>query len=248
MRCIPDYDLVKAAALIEDLADLQRTWDDGIHICPPQSRLASVAQRPVCLHLHGGFGFSECEEILTCLCTQLNMGLVAPNSFARRLRHPNIAPDSLDTGSFPLADLYRRAELLFAYQQLHSLEWVDQSRIILSGFSEGGAAVALWGGATNCCAALITSWSCSAPTHWAWANGLRIPETTPTLVLMAEHDPWFDRNGWRPHLNLYQGEHRCVIVPGTDMHDIFKMEEVQTEYLMFLKKLINKKGSVVDNA
>lgn len=228
-------DLHDAFLLTEDPEDLELSWRAALVRRPPGSVLTEKFTTPVLLHLHGAFGFSECETVLTELCYSMGIAFVAPNSFARRHRVSNCLSGSIETGGFPLADLYRRSELIYAYHALLQESWVDPNRIALSGFSEGAAAVSVWGSEVRCCAALVISWSCSAPHYCDWVDGLRLPPDVPVLQAVSAHDPWFDRDGWRTTRLPRRTAFRQLIFSNTAEHDVYILPSFQDACSQFFR-------------
>ncbi|MDH1270470.1 dienelactone hydrolase family protein [Rhizobium pusense] len=226
-------DLHDAFLLTDDNEDLRRSWDGGIHFRPFDSSI-SLERVPVVLHFHGAYGFSDCEEVMRSVCNEAGYAFIAPNSFSRKYRRSNCIEGTTESGMFPPADLYRRAELIYAFEQVKNLGWADSDRVVLSGFSEGGEAVAVWGHLVPCRAAIISAWSCSAPPEWDWAHGLRLPNDVPILQVVSELDPWFDKPGWRPHYTTNRQSARQFFLPGSDLHEVYRLEMIQEEYRRFL--------------
>ncbi|WP_407854523.1 dienelactone hydrolase family protein [Burkholderia gladioli] len=222
-------DLHDAFLLTDDKVDLARAWDGALVVRP------EVGGRiPVVLHMHGAYGIGECEAVMATICNECGFAFVAPDSFARRYRKSNCIAGTIESGTFPPADVYRRAELIHAHEQLMNTAWVDPDRVVLSGYSEGGEAVAVWGHLVRCRAAIITAWSCRAPAEWGWADGLRLPAGLPVLQALAQGDPWFDRPGWHPSGLEPRAGLEQLIVADCELHEAYRLEVVKQAYRRFL--------------
>ncbi|AOJ04002.1 hypothetical protein WS70_19065 [Burkholderia mayonis] len=231
-------DLYDAFLLTDDADDLARAWE-GALVARPGRIVGRAAddKLPVVLHMHGAYGIGECEEVMAAISNELGLAFVAPDSFARKYRRSNCIAGTIESGTFPPADIYRRAEILHAFSELKKTPWVDANRIILSGYSEGGEAVAVWGHLVPCCAAIVTAWSCCAPAEWNWADGLRLRADLPVLQVIADGDPWFDRPGWHPALLEARESFEQVIVVGSTLHEVYRLEAAQQAYRRFMGKL-----------
>ncbi|PRY09103.1 dienelactone hydrolase [Paraburkholderia sp. BL25I1N1] len=198
---------------------------------------------PVLLHLHGAFGLSETEVILAALARRTGFVFFAPDSFARKMRFSNCQIENCEIGTFPLADLYRRAELLDAVRRVEASPFIEPGPLVVSGFSEGGAAVSIWGGAVQADAYIIAGWSCSAPKNWGWADGLRTPDHKAVLHIQADRDPWFTRPGWRRRETAKPPWVREIIVDSDD-HYVCRDERAQNAVTAFLDGIRSARGPV----
>lgn len=88
---------------------------------------------PLVIHAHGCKGINRSDELVMKLYQKLGYVVFAPNSFALN-RNPTC-------GSGNVA---RTAEIERALQLLTSKKWIDASRILVSGFSEGGLNAAVY--------------------------------------------------------------------------------------------------------
>ena len=251
-------DLAEAFALAEDSQELARTWDQGFVAIPApafgpdgkalfgmfgqadtQQRLAALApgvSLPVVLYLHGCTGIGVTAAQLPLVAEQAGFAMIAPNSFGRAVRPKNCDSTTHSSGMFPPALLYRRAELIAAFDRLRQLDWVDPARIVLAGFSEGGIAVALWGGAVEVAGYAVLGWTCTAPPDWGWLVGLRTPTDRPALAMVSRDDPWYDWPGWRGDcLSADHGDVQSLVLerPG---HVVLYYPEAQDALLKFLRR------------
>lgn len=88
---------------------------------------------PLVIHAHGCKGVNRSDEVAMKLYQKLGYVVFAPNSFGLN-RSPTC-------GSGNVA---RTAEIESALQLLASKKWIDASRILVSGFSEGGLNAAVY--------------------------------------------------------------------------------------------------------
>lgn len=243
------------ALLAEDPAELARTWErawvalpgaavgateaviagfwSAAHVQAALARVPPDAKLPVVVFLHGCTGIELEEGKYERLAPKLGFAIVFPDSFARRTRGRNCDPGDYSDGQFPAAYPYRWAEARHARAELAKAPWVDQSRVVLAGFSEGGIATALYDGA-DYAAYLVTGWTCHSPR--AWMDGLRVPEGAPLLAVVMKRDPWTDWPGWRGDCGAYmagRGAARSFVVEGSG-HAVLSYPEAQKTVREFL--------------
>ena len=103
----------------------------------PSSRLPAV------IFLHGCRGFGTGNGFVPYFLDE-GFAVFAPNSFAR----PGRTPFCNGGSSIPMEERidFRREELEFTLARLRDVPWIDTSRLILAGFSEGGHTVSSWSG------------------------------------------------------------------------------------------------------
>lgn len=253
-------DLAEAYARTEDPDELERTWT-GAEVWIPghligrdtvaiagslgaehvQRRLAQIPEGrrfPVVVFLHGCTGIGIPEHKASQLLDNAGYAVIMPNSFSRRLRERNCNYSTFAAGMFPVAYLYRRAELIYALSRLRSLAWVDPDRVLLGGFSEGAVATALWGGEVDARAYIVTGWTCTAPPEFEWLRGLRTPKTRAVLAIVAEHDPWHNWRGWRGHCGHDVPEHPNIVslvIEGASVHNVFVYPQAQQAIIEFAR-------------
>jgi dienelactone hydrolase len=182
--------------------DVAPTWDEARVFLPGSAvplKPASVAARddplPTVLYLSGCTGFDYSHDGTmggwAQTLTASGYAVVMPTSFAREYR-----PHACDQPTYTYApelviavsDM-RQEEIEYALARLRASSWVDQRNLFLMGHSEGGAAVARWGG-RGFSGHIISGWMCAAPPYPA-LDGIKAPLETPVLAIHFETDPWF---------------------------------------------------------
>ena len=148
-------------------AEVIKTWAGGIHTLPGSAtvsgsrRLAYIidenpeewgirveqeylrpgARVPAVIYIHGCRGPNTAHAWAVTV-NKLGFAFFAPDSFQRT----NRVAGCYDGGSYDWRMRMRYEEILYALHQVRSLQWIDQNRLVLMGKSEGGAAVARFGG------------------------------------------------------------------------------------------------------
>ena len=115
---------------------------------------------------------------------RLGYVVVEPNSMARANRIADCAGNSDKRDIMGL----RFEEAEYAASMLKQFSWTDQKKLVLAGFSEGGAAAALYPG-DEFGARIIMGWTCNAP--YAWWQGIRGPADSPILAIVGSEDPYY---------------------------------------------------------
>jgi dienelactone hydrolase len=185
-----------------------------------QAPRIAKAKVPVILFLHGssGLGLKAIGEWQRWLAT-LGYASIAPDSM--------VLPDRITYTSPVGKDIYekvhalRASEIPLVLNALRDLAWADPRRLVLSGASEGGPAVARYAGA-DFAGRMIFSWSCE-DNYFVEAHRTVVPNE-PVLNVMSATDPFFSRanpyigNGdVQGHCGAALREHRnttIVLIPG----------------------------------
>lgn len=142
-------------------------------------RISSSKKLPVVVFLHGCSGPNP-DAVKNFL--RLGYVVVEPNSMARPERLADCAADSDKRDIMRL----RFGEATYAAGALKQFLWTDVNKLILAGFSEGGAAAALYPG-PEFSARIILGWTCTSPS--AWWQGIRGPPHSPVLAVVGSEDP-----------------------------------------------------------
>jgi dienelactone hydrolase len=185
-----------------------------------QAPRIAKARVPVVLFLHGssGLGLKAIGEWQRWLAT-LGYASIAPDSMSLPDRITYTSPVGKDV--YEKIHALRASEITLALTALGDLPWVDPRRLILSGASEGGPAVARYAG-PEFAGRMIFSWSCE-DNYFVDAHRTIVP-SEPVLNVMSSTDPFFSRanayigNGdAQGHCGAALREHKTttiVLIPG----------------------------------
>lgn len=172
---------------------------------------------PVIVFLHGssGLGLKAIGDWQTWLAS-IGIASIAPDSFA--------LPDRV-TYTSPIANtIYERihalrsSEIPIAIAGLQGASWADKSRLILSGASEAGPAVARYEG-REFAARIMFAWSCE-DNYFVEGHGTRVVPDQPVLNVISSVDPYFSQaNAWVGNANAkghcaaaFNAEKRVTVV------------------------------------
>ncbi|NQU56823.1 MAG: hypothetical protein HQ513_06275 [Rhodospirillales bacterium] len=135
---------------------------------------------PAVIHLHGCSGQGSTHAWAT-IYTKLGFAFFAPDSFMRPGRQIRCYSQSDRSGM-------RLEEMKYTLSQLRRLPWIDQSRLVLSGFSEGGESVGAYNG-DDFMALVVLGADCG------WSGGSPyVSPHTPVLNIVGGDDH-FDSEG-----------------------------------------------------
>jgi poly(3-hydroxybutyrate) depolymerase len=136
---------------------------------------------PLILFMHGcaGFGAGLGGGSSNAVTTFRSLGyaVIAPDSFARLGRKRNCAGNKKGILSL------RQGEIKHALTQISKLEWVDPSRLILAGHSEGAQSVAGYGGGDVFAGYIMLGFGCTR------GIGRGISTSRPVLAIQGARDP-----------------------------------------------------------
>ncbi len=136
------------------------------------SAMEGKAKIPAVIFLHGCGGLGGNSIDAMNLFSNAGYSVFAPNSFARPGR-------ARSCGRVRGVMHFRDAEIRQALFELKKFSWIDQSKLVLAGFSEGGIAAAEFGGSAFK-ARVILGWGCS--------RGIAASSDVPVLNLVGERD------------------------------------------------------------
>jgi dienelactone hydrolase len=150
-------------------------------------------QVPLVVFMHGSSGL-ELKAIgeWQLWLASLGVASIAPDSFALPDRITYKSPVGKDV--YEKIHALRASEITLAVQALKSVTWVDTTRLVLAGTSEGGPAVARYDG-KEFVGRILYSWSCE---NNYFVDGHRTaPLTQPVLNVMSSTDVFFSpSNSW----------------------------------------------------
>jgi dienelactone hydrolase len=131
--------------------------------------------RPVVVFMHGCGGYNQSYVEFF---RKLGYVVVAPNSMIRN--REAACPTNLNVVAL------RTEEVQLMVERMAAWNWVDRSRLVLAGYSEGGVTTALYH-QDHFRAKIIMGWTCrSASPLWAGISGRK-----PVLALVGSADHWY---------------------------------------------------------
>ena len=199
---------------------------------------------PVVVFLYGSSGLSSkaIPDWQLWLASQ-GIASLAPDSFALRNRVTYKSPVSKDL--YEKVHALRSSEIELALKALKQQPWVDKTRLVLSGISEGGPAVARYRG-DEFVARILYSWSCEN-NYFVEDHRTAIPDSQPVLNVMSSTDLYFSpENSWlgNPQAKGHCGDtlrnHKqsiIVLLPGAP-HTLLNLPASQNATLAFLKEAL----------
>ena len=154
----------------------------------------SARQVPVLVLLHGssGLGLKAIGEWQQWLAG-LGYASIAPDSFALPDHVTYKSP--IDKESYEKIHALRASEIAPALAALKGQAWVDSSKLILAGTSEGSVPVARYPG-NEFVARILYAWSCEA-NYFVIEPRNSFEPGKPVLNIISASDPFFSRsNAW----------------------------------------------------
>lgn len=182
---------------------------------------------PVVLYLHGCAGIGSQGLTYRKLLLKQGYAVFMPDSFARgRLKCGQEGPLSQRVEM-------RTGEVTNALKELKKLSWVDQHRIILMGFSEGGNTVDNWS-RPGFEAEIILSSACTL-TDTGSPNA---PKNVPVLAIVGANDDY--RPGQSCKITRTIGGSRSIVIPNAH-HQVAKFAKTQAAIKTFLSQCCRKR-------
>lgn len=155
---------------------------------------AVTGRFPVVLFLHGssGLGLKAIGEWQRWLAS-LGAASIAPDSFTLPDRITYTSP--VDKATYEKIHALRASEIAATLVALLKQPWVDPSRIVLAGTSEGSVAVARYAG-SEFAGRIVYSWSCE-PNYFVVEPKNAFEADKPVLNVISSVDPYFSQaNPW----------------------------------------------------
>ena len=184
--------------------------------------LKSGAKMPVVLYMHGCKGMSRQAELFRDLLVSEGYAVFMPDSFQRPGRK-----QCGEQGKLRDRVALRTREVEFALAQIKQLSWVDQSRLMLMGFSEGGNTTDNWskpGFASH----LIMGSACTLV-----GGKPAAPAGTPVLAVVGSNDEY--RPGKSCRVDESDGISMSIVISGAG-HSVAQYPETQQAIRSFLQK------------
>lgn len=181
-------------------------------------------------------------------CASPAPGQPAARSVRMRSRVTYTSP--IDKPTYERVHALRLAELENALTRAIALPWVDPTRIVVIGTSEGAVPIARLSDARPV-ARVMYAWSCER-NYFVEEPRTAIPQETPVLSMIAAKDPYFSpENSWsgdapiKGTCTAALKNHRdaSVVTISTDKHTIVNMRETQDIARAFLSRVLGRAAS-----
>ncbi|MCP5410169.1 MAG: dienelactone hydrolase family protein [Chromatiaceae bacterium] len=179
---------------------------------------------PAVLYMHGCTGISSGYAWGNELAS-MGLAVFLPDSYARPNRDPWCSLKRGSLAPFEWRIQQRIHELEYALSQIRNLPWVDQDRVVLMGFSEGGATVAYYP-RKDFVAHIVIGQDCPIGFSRGGPNGI------PVLNIVGSEDEW--GKGLCNIAPDAQGS-RSVLIKGA-YHDVSQEPEAHAALAEFLAK------------
>lgn len=218
-----DFTLPTSATKSGDTESFSPSYVDNRWITSAGDLLIPGIKIPVAIHLHGCSGFTVNDESHVYRDILLSQGyaVIMPNSFSRSGRKKLCGKGDM-FGRIAL----RNEEVNFALKRIREMHWVDQDRIVLTGFSEGGNTADNW--RTKDFAGIIVYGSACTES----GGTPNAPEDVPVLAIVGEYDDY--RPGLSCKITRKVGGSRSIVLPGED-HFIATNPQTREAVVKFLK-------------
>lgn len=200
-----------------------KSWRNDIGwMSKANAAVKSGVKVPVVLYMHGCAGIHKQGEAYRTFMLQQGYAVLMPDSFARgRL-------ECGQEGTLSERVDMRTDEIANALKEIKKIPWIDQHRIILMGFSEGGNTVDNWSH-PGFQAEIIISSACTL----TGSGSPNAPKNVPVLAIVGSNDDF--RPGQSCTITRKVGGSRSVVIPGAG-HRIADYEETKTAIKAFLKQ------------
>ncbi|MEM7733927.1 MAG: dienelactone hydrolase family protein [Pseudomonadota bacterium] len=196
------------------------------------------AKLPAVIYLHGCSGIWQGTHRRVQFMANLGFVVVAPASFARQ-KYPQSCDVQTNTGGMYRNTLkIRQNDAVYALRQARRLPFIDPSRIVIMGSSEGGITTATLRPQQGEAARIIEGWTCQA--GWGEYKGMNASASTPVLALVGANDPWFQdrwtRGNCTRNLRANNGSRSVVYTSGrlAAVHELLDHAQPRQEVVNFL--------------
>lgn len=233
-------------------AHLAASWS-GAQLSLPgghQGRLGDLAAPPsavlplvILMHGSSGLGLAAVGQFGAWLAGQ-GYAVIAPDSFATpdRLTYSSPVPAAVTERIHAM----RLAELGHALAQARALPWVDPTRIVIAGSSEGAVPVGRIAASPEPAGRIIISWGCEAG-YFVDAPRIAIPRDARVLTVVASRDPFFSPlNPWSAGFAitgscaaaLRMHADATSVVLSTDQHTLLGHPQAREAVAAFLARVL----------
>jgi len=201
------------------------SWDD---IVDGETKPNSNEKIPAIIFAHGCSGF-ESGQILLNLSQSMGIAFFAPDSFAR----PSRFGKGSCCGGICNPYQYRIEEVKHAFTEVKKLPWIDTTKLILAGHSEGGETVTRFSGTELGAAGIIISGANCRSGSGSWRG---VASRVPTLLLYGRDDK-LERWTGDCHVPSTTPRSKMLLLDGVG-HQTFHSETAQQEIVEFLKSVL----------
>lgn len=177
---------------------------------------------PAAIYMHGCAGIKDEGYNYKSIMLSQGFAFFMPDSFARPGR-----AKLCGTGGMNERVAMRHREVSTALKEIRKLPWIDQKKVILMGFSEGGNTTDSWYN-DDFSALIVLGSACTN------SGGSPIaPDNVPVLAIVGEHDDY--RPGLSCSITRTIGGSKSIIIKGAD-HWISHYSETEKSIIQFLGK------------
>ncbi|MDH5178962.1 MAG: dienelactone hydrolase family protein, partial [Gammaproteobacteria bacterium] len=165
------------------------------------ANLKTGAKVPVVLYLHGCKGMSRQADRFNDLLVSAGYAVFMPDSFKRPGRR-----QCGEQGTLRERVALRIEEVEYAFARIKEMAWVDQNRVMLMGFSEGGNATDNWS-STGFAGLLVMGSACTLV-----GGKPAAPVGTPVLAVVGADDEY--RPGKSCSIDESDGVSKSIVIQG----------------------------------
>ena len=240
-----------------DQAEMNRTWEAALVRIPTgkgKSRRSSVGELnrelgasgkkyPVVIYMHGCSGIWQGTHERVKFFADNGFLVIAPASFARAKYPQSCDIAQIKAGLYRGTLALRQSDAGNAIEKAGAFNFVDASKIVLAGLSQGGVTTATFKAKNKrqkTAARIIEGWTCHA--GWSEYKGINAGADEPVLSIVGSKDPWF-QNDWTrgecgPYMNKTNGSVSVVYSEGdlAPRHELLEFADPRKQVLSFLSR------------
>ncbi|MDH5395045.1 MAG: dienelactone hydrolase family protein [Gammaproteobacteria bacterium] len=176
---------------------------------------------PAVIYMHGCAGISNEAYNYKNIMLSQGYAFFMPDSFARPGREKLCGKGGMNERV-----TMRQREVSTALKELRKMTWIDQKKIILMGFSEGGNTTDSWYN-DDFTALIVLGSACTNS-----GGSPSAPANVPVLAIVGEHDDY--RPGMSCSITRTIGGSQSIIIKGAN-HWISHYDETKKAINQFLK-------------
>ena len=219
--------LASCQTLPEGVSPQMATWLYGEHMLPPSLTQSGDAERytpdlnkaaeleqvkrlikpgtkaPAVIYMHGCAGISDEAFNYQKMMLKHGHAFFIPNSFVRPGREKLCGQ-----GGMSERVAMRQREASTALKEIRKLDWIDQNKVILMGFSEGGNTTDSWYN-DDFSALIVIGSACTNS-----GGSPSAPDNVPVLAIVGENDNY--RPGLSCSISRTIGGSKSIIIKGAD--------------------------------